>query len=517
MSTSPQHWIASDAGSARAGNEDAFLYLGPDETGGGSLWLVVDGEGGPGVGDLAAAMFVVTVGELYAELLDAHGDPVTALEFAAREADARLRTIGEVYPRLAGVRASFAAVAHHGGALYAAWAGTAAVYAIRHGDIERLGAPEVARSLRSSGDYDPVPASGLRGEGGPLLNRVTEPIAADSVTLFVCTDGLAELVPEGMIAQAVDRLSARDAVDALLELSRLRWSDDDATAALVRFMDPNFQMFTTKEAFLEWAESGMTKWPEKTLVLHSGSRVTQQAPPRSNVDGLPPIGEDEPTEHSSPNQALDGTLNFSPDQVRAIVEASTRDATATPDDPSSPAAESEAATRVFAAVERRPAASHEGPTESGAAADEVPHDAPAGDPGPAHRVTPRAESTGTRAAGGTMFFSPQEMERIREASGGAERVEGSAPAATLGDRFTPPPSPETADATVGTPTTRDVPSIPPGRTADLPGRARTFEDDVSTVQRQPLGDSPRRQAGLIAVILFATAAAVAAAVWWLIH
>lgn len=541
MSESPQHWIATDAGSARDGNEDAFLYLGPDETDGGGLWLVVDGEGGPGVGDLASSMLVVTVGELYPELLDAHGDPAYALEVAAKEAESRLATIAGIYPELEGVRASFAAVALHQGMLYPVSSGSCAVVKIANGGGELLAEPEVAHSLRGTGDYDLVPASGIRAEGGPVLNRVSEPVAAEAVSFFLCTDGVSEMVPAAMVAQGVERLAAQDAVEALIELSRRRWSDDDATAAVVRFADPKFQMFTTPDAFLDWAESGMTKWPEKTLMLQAGSRVEQGTPPRSNVDGLPSIGGGEAPAEQADMDALESTMSFSPDQVQAIVAAS-MDGAGTLPERTAPEG-----TMVFSPGDAAAVAAAASAGDVSTTGDGPAPNAPteADPPEQAADAVEGGPAGGPTASTGTMFFSPQEMDRIREvadqqasaASGGA--VPESTDGATVG-AVVPSAAESGADgATIGAvapvaaavasgeppvtqpeagnvPPTRDMPAVWKDRTADLDASVAR-DEEASTVQRTKLESGKKSNAAIIGVLLFVVAAIAAVILWFAIR
>lgn len=483
MSAEPQHWVATDEGSARKGNEDAYLWLGPDDTGGnGGLWLVVDGEGGAGVGDLAAAMVTTTVSELYGALVGAQKDPVLALRSALEEANRRLGVIGETYPRLARARASFAAVAHYDGKLYPVVAGSAAAFVVTPGGVRRIGARDVARHERGDGDRDLVPGSGV-GVDGPLVHHAEAPIDPDFTSIVLCTDGVTELVPDALIGEAVERLAPKDAATGLIEVARRRWSDDDATAAVVRFVDPNLQVNTTLKAFLDWADSGLTKWPDQTLVLQVGGTVATEPPPRSNVSAIPTI-EGEALAPGADAAAAGRTLGFSRDDVAAIVAASAGAAgapgpsntapqpaapgsperTTLPAGPDSPGPVSTSPTASTPDTARSPAER----VESGAPPKAASPQAPSGD---------RPAATGK----GTLFFSPQDIEQVRAAADSANARPESVPA---GRRSTAPLVDRTLDL-------GEEPEPAPPFTRDFSpvgGAKDTSTDDVATTRRSQLTD-----------------------------
>ncbi len=442
MSVEPQHWARTDGGTARPGNEDAYLWLGPEDTGGhGYLWLVIDGEGGDGIGDLAATLFALTVRELYDDLLDMHRNPMAALDVAAEEAATRLASIGKVYPSLAGARASFAAVAYHDGQVYTAVAGNVALYSSRYGNLQRIGEPDLAKTIAGHGDEDPIPGSGI-GTDGPLFRRGETFADPEGYTFLMVTDGVGSMVPDELLAQATARLGAKDCSEALVELSRARWGDDDATAVVVRFPGKIAEMLTSREAFLDWAAAGMTKWPDQTLVLQTGAAANHGAPPKTNAVALPPIHGEPEGEPEVVSHAVASTMAFSPEQVRAIVAASStpsHEKTVVQVEPASASASTGtmafspaemAKIRGAAEIQIKASAPPADDVDGGtlAFASTQAFDANAVKAGVALDTAARSAQAAKRASGdhaaarsapsesSTLFFSPQQMDEVRAAA-----------------------------------------------------------------------------------------------------
>lgn len=513
------HWALSDGGGARPGNEDAYLWLGPEDTdGGGYLWLVVDGEGGEGVGDVAAGMLTMTVRELYGELVEELAHPLAALDAAADEASRRLAAIADVYPHLSGTRASFCALALYRNTLYTANAGNAAVFTSRYGQLTRVGEDEIAHSIAGNGDMDPVPGSGLRAEG-PVLRRGLQGDDTEGVTVLLASDGITGSIPEPMIAQALARLGARDGAEALVEVARTRWSDDDCTVAVIRFPGAVGELLTTKDAFLEWAEAGMTQWPDQTLMLRTGGGETQEDPPRSNVTSMPQISA---PEGSAPDPmataAIEATMAFSPAQVREIVAASGGPGTAPPVDS---APRRSMGTMAFSPQELsqvRAAATATSEPVGGTAAF-TPSQPPVGGAVPVTAAQAPAPSSSSTNDGheSTLFFSPQQVDQIRAAAEAPtsppvdeERTMGRivAPTAEFPSMQRAATPPAEGNGTVVVTPQRDVPRL---QRTDRSARY-SKEDDTETLQSEKLV-LPRSVSGSTMgwVILFVVVIAAAAA------
>ena len=96
----PTHWIGTDVGLVRERNEDAFLWLGPNETeGNGWLWLIADGMGGESAGDVASALLTTDFEEHYDEAIEELRNPLPAIERCVQQANRRILQVGETYPR----------------------------------------------------------------------------------------------------------------------------------------------------------------------------------------------------------------------------------------------------------------------------------------------------------------------------------------------------------------------------------------------------------------------------------
>ncbi len=325
MSLDLNHWIGSDAGIVRQVNEDGFLWLGPEQSSDDSfLWMVIDGVGGPGRGDLAAGLTVSAVTDGWPEAIAETQDPYEALDRVADEANRRVLAVAATYPSLRGMAASVAAVCYREGQLFVAHAGSARVYLHRGEHIQcitrdHVGVPQVAIG---TGD-DPDIGCLRRAIGHPdlRLDRGSgRPIPADELTVLLCTDGISRVVSDELLGHALSRLFARDATEALIELAKRNWSDDNATAGVIRFVPPDRTRVTTADDFLEWAASGMTGSPDRTLVLRSiGTADELDSPPTTNIESIPPIDAEPVRPSAGDGEDFASTRAFSPDAIASML------------------------------------------------------------------------------------------------------------------------------------------------------------------------------------------------------
>ncbi|MCB9532012.1 MAG: hypothetical protein H6698_05920 [Myxococcales bacterium] len=298
----PRHWIAA---SAAAEPTAGTLWLGPDDTArNGWLWAVVAGHGPRAAARVAAAMCIHTILERYADWVDESGDPLGAVDSALDEAHARLRAVGEVYPALRGMAASVGVLAFDGERLAAGTVGDAAI-------LSSDGA--LARRLTPPRDVDGVPARAV-GVADHRLERIAEPLS-ELHTYVLATGELCRSLDVDLVANLVERLEPRDAIELALELATER-GGRDAAAAVVRLTAAE-GLLSPREQVARWARSGATSWPEQTMLL----QIRPKEPPvpeRTNFPTLPTI--DAETRHT-PDE-IGKTLGLSPDQVRQIVAAS---------------------------------------------------------------------------------------------------------------------------------------------------------------------------------------------------
>jgi hypothetical protein len=127
--------------------------------------------------------------------------------------------------------------------------------------------------------------------GAPVEPDLVGPVELGRGTLLLCTDGVHRVIGDDTLREAMRRLPARDGVEALIELSRRLWSEDNLTVGLVRMHDPDLAAWTTRDAFLGWAEGGTLQADEKqTMVLSAlGVGSAFEPPPPTNVVEAPTL------------------------------------------------------------------------------------------------------------------------------------------------------------------------------------------------------------------------------------
>lgn len=295
MQLLPTHWVGTDAGIARDLNEDAFLWLGPNDTEGhGWLWLVADGQGGAAAGDLAAALLVTTFEDMWAESIDQTRDFSVAVRQIIGEVCARIAQIESAFDSLRGLCSAVAIVAHINGRMWTAHVGDCRVSRVRDGKLEALtvdhleptGATEIAGRRPTQAD-EVHRLSRVVGSQRvePEVREIDD--LRDGDVIFVTSDGIHGVLDTAAFV-AVASAAERDAVDQIVAAAREAWSDDNLTAAVIRLVS----------------------------VLPSATEL----PPRSNVTTLPgPLAPSRSAPADPPIEAdPTRTLSFSPDVLRQL-------------------------------------------------------------------------------------------------------------------------------------------------------------------------------------------------------
>jgi protein phosphatase len=337
-----QHWLGTDVGLVRDSNDDAFLWLGPNETNGrGWLWLVADGMGGSGGGDIASSILVRTAEELWPGLIGSARDPWEALDRLLHAANDRiLKHAADTGTNEMGTTAACLAIVD--GHAYVAHVGDSRVYVLRNLSLKRLTVDhsvEEAGGLQRKGLADgPAASALLRVLGRPGLEvdfGDRTPITISDEVFMLCTDGAWSVLENRFVEGALQRLNAKDAVESLAELARLNWSDDNLTLGVVRCAPPAPVMATDRAGFLAWIAGTAPIVGQQRTVVFSSANVAPDhgAPPRTNIP-LPTVPE--------PVVALDSgsTTMFSPQQMaefRAALAASGADGGAGSAAPAAPA------------------------------------------------------------------------------------------------------------------------------------------------------------------------------------
>jgi len=446
------HWIGTDVGLVRTHNEDAFLWLGPDETADhGWLWVVADGMGGESAGDVASALVISAFRDLWADAIDELGTPYPAFERVLQEANRSILATTETYPDLRGMGTTVAALAIFDGKAWVAHVGDSRVYWLHNGRLEALTRDHThVEALIAKGGLtreqaeSRADASALtRAVGRPKLEvdyGTMRPLPVVDETFLLCTDGVWSHAEAPHMQAALQNLPARDAVEAVVELARRGWSDDNLTAAVVRMKPPTLSRYATRDAFLEWAAGSESDLADSgTLVLQRPDPSQGELPPRTNVQHIPRVHAAEREREAAPDPIASTSL-YSPDQVAKWREAA--------------------------------AGAGAGASATGASA--------TGSSGDARAAAPAADEAAFGT--GTMAFSPVDMQKIRRdaaaASAGAAAPSSAAPTAPnppSGDDTAVHPSPgeRTAEASLDLPTQTMGFSLADIRAAEAAGASLT--------------------------------------------
>lgn len=255
----PHFWSVTDIGTRRDKNEDAFMWLGPEQTQNrGWLWMVCDGMGGASAGELASSMVCQVVSEVYPGALAASGNPHQALREAFDAANRRLIYMQRERAVLHKMGTTAVAMAFFQGHIWVASIGDSRIYVLNDGKLRQIttdqtqfqkflqaGVVRIEDSLNHPSSNVLVSALGRSSwEVDTLGDRSFEP---ENSTFLICSDGLSSFVSVSRIQQALEGLSAYDAANALVELAR-ETSTDNITATVVQFHDRTPS--TTLEAFI---------------------------------------------------------------------------------------------------------------------------------------------------------------------------------------------------------------------------------------------------------------------------
>lgn len=242
----------TDAGRVRENNEDSFASE-PDI----SLFVVSDGMGGAEHGEVASA---VAVAALTRHCRDALSDPNLPLEgpphpkltpvtnrllSAVRCAHNAVYKLAASDPALQGMGATIVAAWVQGETLSLAHVGDSRAYRLRSGKIEQLTqdhslvAEQVRMGLLTSeqaatSDLQTVLTRAL-GHSSNIEVDAQEFAILNNDTFLLCSDGLSRMVPDPLLAGAIeDSLGLQAASDRLIELANQAGGEDNITAILVR-------------------------------------------------------------------------------------------------------------------------------------------------------------------------------------------------------------------------------------------------------------------------------------------
>ena len=225
-----EYGYASHAGMHRRHNEDSYCADAAQ-----AVFVVVDGMGGPGHGEAAAAL---ARDRLHQDLRAG-----MALAPALQAASECIRAHAEAHPGRAPIGASAAVLRVREGDFELAWVGGCRIQlapASLFTDASTTTTLIEAAALPAAADTAPVCASATQALGLTAADALSICIrngrCAPGQSLLLCTDGLGEHVDAAHIAAVLARvdLSPQECVDHLLLAALDDGARDNLTALLVR-------------------------------------------------------------------------------------------------------------------------------------------------------------------------------------------------------------------------------------------------------------------------------------------
>ncbi|MEM7217182.1 MAG: type VI secretion system-associated protein TagF [Pseudomonadota bacterium] len=208
-------------GNERKANQDAFAMR--DDAG---VWLVADGVGGHGAGELASELAIQALG-----VLPVHGtlpERVFALEGALSMTQSALLAIGARYGDAERSATTVVAVLLDGVQAAVVWAGDSRVYRLRGGELTTL------TTDHSAGDQGATNVI-TRAVGGeePLVLDVCYEGVQEGDRLLLCSDGLYRDLTESHLCKLLGSGSPDEACDQMRDVVLAGPANDNLTAVVI--------------------------------------------------------------------------------------------------------------------------------------------------------------------------------------------------------------------------------------------------------------------------------------------
>lgn len=227
----------SDTGLVRKGNEDCYLInksLG--------LFAVADGMGGHEAGEVASFLAVKTLEKTIENEQDGDG----ALAAAIQAANSEIYFQAQQESSLAGMGTTLTAVYCHDGKVSIGHVGDSRAYLIRNSQATLLTRDHsLVNELILSGQISEEEAENhphrhivtrALGTEPKVEIDILSPVIEQGDCLFLCTDGLSNLVKAEEIVQTVENSdSLADALVLLKQLALERGGFDNITALVIEF------------------------------------------------------------------------------------------------------------------------------------------------------------------------------------------------------------------------------------------------------------------------------------------
>jgi serine/threonine protein phosphatase PrpC len=239
----------TDIGRKRANNEDNLVSIVPQDEqllqAKGALFVVSDGLGGHGRGDVASELTIQKVQEYYYQ--DRQSDIPIALQEAIKQANSAICAANETEKARGGsdfnMGATCVAAVLHNQLLYAANVGDSRVYVLHEGQLRQVTRDHsVVAQMVERGEITPAEARThekrnviYRALGLPdtEVDFFTEPVQQGD-TLILCTDGLCGVIEDEELQTIVEQYGPEESVEQLIARANEEGGPDNVTAIVVR-------------------------------------------------------------------------------------------------------------------------------------------------------------------------------------------------------------------------------------------------------------------------------------------
>lgn len=240
----------TDIGLKRSVNEDNLLSIVPEDpqvlTDKGALFIVADGLGGHGNGEVASEMAVNTVRETYYQ--DENEDIGTSLQHTFRRANELIHSMNMTKePQSAEehiMGTTCIAAVLQGNTLYVANVGDSRAYIVHEGQLRQISLDHswVAQQVR---DGLLTPEQAIGHEKSNVIYRCLGTSAEVEIDVFseqvqegdilvLCTDGLWDMLPDADILSIVEQYDPQESVQQLIARANEKGGRDNIAAIVVR-------------------------------------------------------------------------------------------------------------------------------------------------------------------------------------------------------------------------------------------------------------------------------------------
>jgi protein phosphatase len=251
----PLHLVGAmrtHAGGVRHNNEDAIFFSipepGENRASAGALLLVADGMGGHAAGEIASAITVKHVRQVFQSSRES---APLLLARCFQDANRAVFQHGQDHAGAAGLGTTCTALIVQDGCVFLGHIGDSRAYLLREGSLRQLSTDHtlVGDLLRSgtitaseaaaSPDRNVLlKALGVRPEIDPEIWQHGVPLQLDD-RLVLCSDGLSDLVGDADICRLAGSQSPAEACDALLETALTGGGYDNISIGVFRIVQYN--------------------------------------------------------------------------------------------------------------------------------------------------------------------------------------------------------------------------------------------------------------------------------------